>query len=90
MNRAARFLVEGRVQGVFYRASTRARALELGLDGHARNLADGRVEVLAAGPSQALDALEAWLWQGPQLAQVSAVQRSDVVAAEVGEGFTTG
>ncbi|HEX7770686.1 MAG TPA: acylphosphatase, partial [Dokdonella sp.] len=41
---AARFLVSGRVQGVFFRASTQARALELGLVGHARNLADGRVE----------------------------------------------
>jgi len=44
---ARRCLVSGRVQGVFYRASTRARAESLGVTGHARNLRDGRVEVLA-------------------------------------------
>ena len=44
---AARFLVTGKVQGVFYRASTRERALDLGLRGRATNLADGGVEVIA-------------------------------------------
>ena len=84
---AVRFFVEGRVQGVFYRASTRDKALALGLRGHARNLSDGRVEVLAAGPDAALDALEAWLWQGPERAQVSAVRRETVDLDSVGEGF---
>ena len=84
---AVRFFVEGRVQGVFYRASTRDKALALGLRGHARNLSDGRVEVLAAGPDAALDALGAWLWQGPERAQVSAVRRETVDLDSVGEGF---
>ena len=53
-----RFIVSGRVQGVFYRASTREQALALVLAGHARNLPDGRVEVLASGSADALDALE--------------------------------
>ena len=44
---AARFFVRGRVQGVWFRASTRDVATRLGLTGHARNLADGRVDVLA-------------------------------------------
>ena len=44
---SARFLVSGKVQGVWYRASTRDEALRLGLRGHAGNLADGRVEILA-------------------------------------------
>ena len=48
---ARRCLVAGRVQGVFFRASTRARAEALGVAGHARNLPDGRVEVLACGSS---------------------------------------
>lgn len=87
---AARFFVEGRVQGVFYRATTRDKALSLGLCGHARNLVDGRVEVLAAGPEAALDALEAWLWQGPALARVSAVRREAARPDAVGEGFVTG
>lgn len=85
----ARFLVSGRVQGVFYRASTREQALRLGLAGHARNLSDGRVEVLAYGQAAALDALERWLWQGPSAAEVSDVRR-EVGEGEPPEGFGTG
>ena len=54
----ARFLISGRVQGVFFRASTREQALALGLSGVARNLADGRVEVIACGDRQAIDTLD--------------------------------
>ncbi|ANB18660.1 acylphosphatase [Dokdonella koreensis] len=72
-----RYLVSGRVQGVGFRAATRAQALRLRLDGYARNRADGRVEVLAAGPDAALAALEAWLQRGPPAARVDAVQRED-------------
>lgn len=72
---AARFLVEGKVQGVWFRASTRDQALALGLRGHARNLADGRVEVLAVGTDEAIAALEQWLHRGPPLARVDRVER---------------
>jgi acylphosphatase len=72
---AARFLVSGVVQGVFYRASTRSQARQLGLTGHARNLPDGRVEVIAHGEPHALDALQRWLWQGPPAAEVDRVER---------------
>jgi acylphosphatase len=72
---AARFIVSGRVQGVFYRASAREQARALGLTGHAHNLPDGRVEVLACGDLAALDALERWLWEGPEAAMVEAVTR---------------
>jgi Acylphosphatases len=72
----ARFLVSGRVQGVCYRASTCEQALALGLAGHAKNLPDGRVEVLASGAAEALDALEHWLWQGPAGARVMTVDRA--------------
>lgn len=75
MTVAARFFISGRVQGVFYRAGTREQALELGLSGYARNLPDGRVEVLAGGDPAALDALERWLWKGPPAASVAAVTR---------------
>ena len=85
---AARFLVSGRVQGVFFRASTREQALQLGLAGHAKNLADGRVEVLASGRSDALDALEKWLWQGPPAAAVAAVNREDLPEQGL-QGFHT-
>jgi acylphosphatase len=87
---AARFLVSGKVQGVFFRASTRDQALKLGLRGHAKNLADGCVEVLAEGNSSALDALERWLHVGPPMARVDSVGRSDAGTGEVGEGFDVG
>lgn len=83
---AARFLVSGLVQGVYFRASTQARARELGLVGHARNLADGRVEVVAQGGEDALDLLGRWLHEGPPAARVDAVAREDV-AEQVASGF---
>lgn len=85
-----RFLVSGRVQGVFFRASTRTRAQALGLRGHAVNLPDGRVEVLAAGDAEALEALAQWLWEGPPDAKVESVERSPASPGEAGEGFRTG
>jgi acylphosphatase len=66
-------IVEGRVQGVFYRAATADRASQLGIDGWVRNLANGRVEVVASGAPAALESLARWLWQGPPGASVSAV-----------------
>jgi len=79
----ARFIVSGRVQGVFYRASARAQALELGLAGHAKNRSDGRVEVLASGPADALDELERWLRHGPPAARVDAVDREDLAEQDL-------
>lgn len=76
-----RYRVTGRVQGVSFRASTRDRALALGIAGHARNLADGSVEVLASGSAEALAALEAWMRQGPPAARVEAVLVEDIEAA---------
>lgn len=72
---AARFMVAGRVQGVGFRAATRARALELGLTGRARNLVDGRVEVRAHGAPAALDRFEQWLRAGPPAASVEVLER---------------
>lgn len=70
---ALRCRVTGRVQGVFFRASTQRKSLSLGIVGHARNLPDGSVEVLAVGTAAALSALRAWLEAGPPQAQVTAV-----------------
>ena len=75
---ARRCYVSGRVQGVFYRASTSQRALELGCRGYARNLPDGRVEVLAVGDADAVRALIEWLWQGPPAAHVHDVAVTEV------------
>lgn len=68
------FLVAGRVQGVFFRAATEAKAAALGITGWVRNRADGAVELVACGSDGALDELEAWLWQGPAAARVESVQ----------------
>jgi len=86
---AARFLVSGKVQGVWFRASTREQALRLNLRGFARNLADGSVEVVALGDANSLALLESWLWQGPMLAKVSNVQRQALATPPSLEGFAT-
>lgn len=87
---ASRFIVSGRVQGVWFRANTRERALALGLRGHASNLPDGTVQVLAVGDAAAVEALAAWLRQGPPLARVDAVNRSPADPSEAGEDFMIG
>ncbi len=88
MSGCLRCLVSGRVQGVWYRASTQQQASLLGLTGYARNLADGRVEVLACGEKEALSALEAWLWQGPRAARVAEVSCSAADETPL-QGFIT-
>lgn len=84
-----RCVVSGRVQGVFFRAATRERAIALGLRGYARNLPDGRVEVLACGEDADVAALCAWLRSGPPQARVSDVQCTAVEVAAP-DGFTAG
>lgn len=84
---AARFLVSGKVQGVWFRASTREQALLLGLCGHASNLVDGRVEVLAVGDADAIEQLANWLRQGPPLARVEAVERREAAIEPGAEDF---
>lgn len=74
-----RSFVSGRVQGVFYRATCARKAQSLGISGHARNLADGRVEVLACGDADVVAAFIAWLWEGSPASRVTAVETTDVV-----------
>lgn len=74
MNECIRCYVSGRVQGVFYRASTQEQAESLGVVGYAKNLPDRRVEVLACGTENALQELKTWLWQGPRHAEVTEVE----------------
>ena len=90
MTTCRKFHVSGKVQGVFFRDSTRQKAASLGITGHAINLADGRVEVLACGGDQALAELESWLREGPDSAEVSQVERSDAKVDSPPDGFTTG
>jgi acylphosphatase len=68
------FRVTGKVQGVFFRHSTRVEAERLQLSGFARNLEDGSVEVFALGTPDALDSLQLWLQRGPARARVDGVE----------------
>jgi acylphosphatase len=70
---AARIIVHGMVQGVFFRASTRDEARRLGLAGWVRNLPDGSVEVLAEGRPEDVERLAAWCRRGPPAARVDNV-----------------
>ncbi len=65
--------VNGRVQGVFYRASTVEEARAHRLCGWVRNLTDGRVEFVAEGLRENVEALVRWSQSGPPMARVDAV-----------------
>jgi len=71
MDICKRFIISGRVQGVWYRGSTQQQARRLGVKGYARNLTDGSVEVMACGSNEKIDELRSWLQQGPSNAKVS-------------------
>jgi acylphosphatase len=86
VTRAIRYEIAGRVQGVYYRAATDARAQQLRLSGSVRNLPDGRVEVIAAGDDAAQRELAAWLWRGTPAARVDSVKVEQWLEP-VDEGF---
>jgi acylphosphatase len=84
--KAVRVRVTGRVQGVGFRYATLQEARQRGLSGWVRNLADGRVEVLAQGPDAGVDELVGWLAVGPRVASVVNVE---VAAVEPDDGLST-
>jgi acylphosphatase len=73
-----KYLVAGRVQGVYYRATVARFARELRMTGHARNLPDGRVEVLACGSEAAQEKLLEALWAGSSASKVMSVDSTDL------------
>jgi len=81
---AWRMRAHGRVQGVWYRATTQRVAAEMGLFGWVRNMPDGSVEVHAEGDEATLDRLYRWLHEGPPLAHVTHVDKDEATV----EGFT--
>lgn len=87
MSVCVRCYVSGQVQGVFFRASTLEQAQMLGIVGHAKNMGDGRVEVLACGDDLAIEALKRWLQRGPPNATVTDVECTEVEIEEP-RGFT--
>lgn len=84
-----RCYVSGRVQGVFYRASTAQRARELGVTGYAKNLSDGRVEVLVCGALAAVNDLCDFLKEGPPAARVESMEIQEVACTEIPLEFVT-
>ena len=72
-----RIIIEGRVQGVYYRAMAREKAEELRITGTVRNLPEGHVEIFATGPEADLEALVSWCWSGPPRAKVTRVEVTD-------------
>lgn len=82
------WFVSGKVQGVWFRASTEEQARQLGLTGWVRNLADGRVEVLAFGDKEKIEQLHEWLKHGPKLANVSDLSHEEISWQEY-EDFKT-
>jgi acylphosphatase len=83
-----RFYVSGRVQGVWFRASAQQEATRLGITGWAKNLPDGRVEVVACGDQDKLVILHEWLKHGPLLAKVEKVTQEELPWQSY-EGFQT-
>lgn len=88
MSQCMRCIVSGRVQGVFFRASARQQATSLGLTGYAKNLPDGKVEVVACGSRQDLAKLRSWLAQGSPMAQVDDVE-CEALEMDAPDQFTT-
>ena len=84
-----RFLVMGKVQGVFFRQSARLEANRLRLKGLARNLPDGSVEVVARGRAAAVEALHEWLKRGPAQARVEEVRETEAsdLTSAIPDGF---
>lgn len=79
--------ISGKVQGVFFRDSTREEATRLGVTGWVRNLPDGRVEGVFDGPREAVDALVAWCKHGPPGARVEDLEVKAEEASAPVEGF---
>jgi len=73
MNIRIHVLVSGKVQGVFFRSSTKEKAEELGISGWVRNLSDGRVEAVFEGEKEKVDKMVEWCRKGPEFAKVTDV-----------------
>jgi len=88
MRRQIHLFVSGRVQGVFFRAETKAMADRLKLSGWVRNLRDGRVETVFQGETEAVETMIAWCRKGPAFAAVDGVEMEEEPPAGTFDGFT--
>lgn len=74
--------VSGRVQGVYFRASSQQKAIDYGLSGYAKNLADGDVELMLCGEEKNVEKMLVWLKNGPETAEVTQMQQKKVAWQE--------
>jgi acylphosphatase len=74
--------IEGKVQGVYFRDSTREQALKLGITGWVRNLPDGRVEAVFQGEEDKLKKMLEWCWQGSPMSRVDDVYVEDMAGKQ--------
>ena len=81
-----RITISGKVQGVYYRQSTREKSMQLGISGIVKNLTNGSVEVIASGTSDQLNNLVEWCKQGPPKAVVSSIE-SEELPYQTFDGF---
>ncbi|MDD5461868.1 MAG: acylphosphatase [Methylococcales bacterium] len=82
MKRRVKILVSGRVQGVYFRLFTQKKAKQLAVNGHTRNLPDGRVEIIAEADNTAIQELIRWCHKGPITARVDNVEMTDLPVDE--------
>jgi acylphosphatase len=74
MQQTISIIVSGKVQGVFYRQTTKEKAIEFGITGEVKNLRDGNVSIIATGTEEQLDLLTEWCKKGPPRAVVTGVE----------------
>ncbi len=74
MNTRVHVFISGKVQGVFFRSSTKDKSGELGITGWVRNLPDGRVEAVFEGEKESVETMVEWCRNGPEYARVSGVE----------------
>ena len=70
--------ISGRVQGVYFRASSQQQAIDYSLSGYARNLADGNVEVVLCGEEKHIEKMLLWLANGPEKAEVTEINHKQI------------
>ena len=86
MTRKVKLLVSGRVQGVYFRMFTQNKAKQFGINGHARNLPDGRVEIIAEADDTSIEKLIQWCHKGPVTARVD---HAEIIELESDDVFTS-
>jgi acylphosphatase len=84
---ARHLMIDGKVQGVYFRDSAVAKALELGVNGWVRNCSDGKVEALVAGDDEGVEAFVSWAWEGPPAARVDHVEIEEIELEVEPPGF---